>query len=111
MAQILRHGLFYQLPSSPQRPFPERRIEVAFHGERRPAFASPLAALPSRTQMIMERISTVGEVGGAGGAYSYAALKRLDKLWSNLCAIVPDEPEICEVVSQISGPSLFQQCR
>ena len=27
-----------------------------------------------------------GEVGGAGGAYSYNALKRLDKLWSDICS-------------------------
>lgn len=26
-----------------------------------------------------------GEVGGAGGAYSYNALKRLDSLWSGIC--------------------------
>lgn len=26
-----------------------------------------------------------GEVGGAGGASSYEALKRLDKLWSGIC--------------------------
>lgn len=25
-----------------------------------------------------------GEVGGAGGAYSYEALKRLDKIWSGI---------------------------
>ena len=27
-----------------------------------------------------------GEVGGAGGAYSYEALKRLDQIWSNICS-------------------------
>lgn len=27
-----------------------------------------------------------GEVGGAGGAYSYNALKRLDQLWSGICS-------------------------
>jgi hypothetical protein len=27
-----------------------------------------------------------GEVGGAGGADSYQALKRLDQLWSNICS-------------------------
>lgn len=27
-----------------------------------------------------------GEVGGAGGAYSYSALKRLDQLWSSICS-------------------------
>lgn len=34
----------------------------------------------------MEKISTSAEVGGAGGAYSYSALKRLDQLWCSLCA-------------------------
>lgn len=37
-------------------------------------------------QRIMERISTSGEVGGAGGAYSYDALKRLDRLLSEICS-------------------------
>lgn len=32
----------------------------------------------------MESISVSGEVGGAGGAYSYKALKRLDQLWSKI---------------------------
>lgn len=34
----------------------------------------------------MESIPVNGEVGGAGGAYSYNALKRLDKLWSGICS-------------------------
>lgn len=34
----------------------------------------------------MESVSVSGEVGGAGGAYSYEALKRLDQLWSNICS-------------------------
>lgn len=37
-------------------------------------------------QRIMESIAVRGEVGGAGGAYSYSALKRLDQLWSSLCS-------------------------
>ena len=35
--------------------------------------------------MIMEKISAGEEVGGAGGAYSYNALKRLDQIWSSIC--------------------------
>ena len=35
----------------------------------------------------MENISVGGEVGGAGGAYSYEALKRLDNVWSSICSI------------------------
>lgn len=34
----------------------------------------------------MEKISVSEEVGGAGGAYSYSALKRLDQVWSNICS-------------------------
>lgn len=37
-------------------------------------------------QRIMEGISVSGEVGGAGGAYSYNALKRLDQIWSRICS-------------------------
>lgn len=37
-------------------------------------------------QRIMESISANREVGGAGGAYSYNALKRLDQLWSHICS-------------------------
>eukprot|EP00250_Pteridium_aquilinum_P013578 c21433_g1_i1 orf=668-2395(-) len=36
---------------------------------------------PSRTQKIMESVSFGSEVGGAGGASSYAALKRADEQW------------------------------
>ncbi|XP_019434098.1 PREDICTED: uncharacterized protein LOC109340810 isoform X1 [Lupinus angustifolius] len=63
-------------------------------------------AVPSRTQRIMESVSVSGgEVGGAGGAYSYEALKRLDQLWSNICLPqqVVQKPQ--QVVSTI--PSLF----
>jgi hypothetical protein len=35
-------------------------------------------------QRIMEKLSRAEEVGGAGGAYSYNALKRLDQVWSRL---------------------------
>lgn len=34
----------------------------------------------------MEGISVSGEVGGAGGVYSYNALKRLDQIWSRICS-------------------------
>lgn len=34
----------------------------------------------------MENIPVSGEVGGAGGAYSYNALKRLDSLWGGICS-------------------------
>lgn len=64
-------------------------------------------ALSSRTQRIMESIPVSGEVGGAGGSYSYNSLKRLDRLWSSICSAqkVVEEPQ--QVVSRI--PSLFSQ--
>ncbi|CAN6701963.1 unnamed protein product [Malus baccata var. baccata] len=60
-------------------------------------------APPSRTQRIMESISVSGEVGGAGGSYSYSALKRLDQVWSTICSAqrVVEEPK--KVVSSIPG--------
>lgn len=60
-------------------------------------------ATPSRTQRIMENISVSGEVGGAGGAYSYNALKRLDQLWSSICSPPTSVPEPREVVSKVPG--------
>ncbi|MFS7980188.1 putative lycopene beta-cyclase [Helianthus anomalus] len=63
-------------------------------------------AMSSRTQRIMESISVGGEVGGAGGAYSYEALKRLDALWSSICsAQTVQEPR--QVVT--NNPGLFSQ--
>ncbi|CAH9072742.1 unnamed protein product [Cuscuta epithymum] len=59
---------------------------------------------PSRTKRIMESISVSGEVGGAGGAYTYTALKRLDQLWSNICSdanVVTGLPT--QVVTKMSG--------
>ncbi|KAJ9686491.1 hypothetical protein PVL29_015410 [Vitis rotundifolia] len=60
-------------------------------------------ALPSRTQRIMESISVSGEVGGAGGAYSYSALKRLDQLWSSICSAQTVYKEPRKVVSSVPG--------
>ncbi|KAB1200862.1 hypothetical protein CJ030_MR0G006092 [Morella rubra] len=56
-------------------------------------------SIPSRTQKIMESISVSGEVGGAGGAYSYNALKRLDQLWSSICSAQTVVQEPRQVVS------------
>ncbi|XP_022859436.1 uncharacterized protein LOC111380178 [Olea europaea var. sylvestris] len=60
-------------------------------------------ASPSRTQRIMENIAVSGEVGGAGGAYSYNALKRLDQLWSSICSPPTSIPEPQQVVSKVPG--------
>ncbi|CAI9090056.1 OLC1v1024745C1 [Oldenlandia corymbosa var. corymbosa] len=60
-------------------------------------------AIPSRTQRIMESISVSGEVGGAGGAYSYTALKRLDQLWSTICSASTVVQEPPKVVSTVPG--------
>ncbi|XP_010928223.1 uncharacterized protein [Elaeis guineensis] len=65
----------------------------------------PRAAIPSRTQRIMEKISSNDEVGGAGGAGSYNALKRLDQLWSSLCASPLDTGKVPEVVSRTFSSS------
>ncbi|KAJ6880401.1 hypothetical protein NC652_033676 [Populus alba x Populus x berolinensis] len=62
-------------------------------------------ALPSRTQRIMESIAVEGEVGGAGGAYSYNALKRLDHIWSSICSNVTVSQQPQQVVSSIPGVS------
>ncbi|XP_074312008.1 uncharacterized protein LOC141647636 isoform X2 [Silene latifolia] len=51
----------------------------------------------------MENISVGAEVGGAGGAYSYGALKRLDQLWMNICSVEPvAKPP--QVVTRVRGP-------
>ncbi|KAF8414138.1 hypothetical protein HHK36_002137 [Tetracentron sinense] len=55
----------------------------------------------------MEGVSVSGEVGGAGGAYSYSALKRLDQLWSSICTAQSVTQEPRKVVSSI--PGLFSQ--
>lgn len=57
---------------------------------------------PSRTQRIMESISMSEEAGGAGGAYSYNALKRLDRIWSNMCSPTAMQ-ETQQVVSTVPG--------
>nr|QTZ19486.1 lycopene [Bixa orellana] len=64
-------------------------------------------AAPSRTQRIMEGLSVSSEVGGAGGAYSYNALKRLDKIWSSICSAQTVQQEPQKVVS--SFPGVFSQ--
>ncbi|XP_065873734.1 uncharacterized protein [Euphorbia lathyris] len=58
-------------------------------------------AVPSRTQRIMESISVGGEVGGAGGAYSYDALKRLDQIWSGICSAQSGSQEPQQIVSSV----------
>ncbi|KAK2988662.1 hypothetical protein RJ640_026089 [Escallonia rubra] len=53
----------------------------------------------------MESISVSGEAGGAGGALSYNALKRLDQVWSSICSAQSAVQEPKQVVS--SKPGLF----
>ncbi|XP_042398217.1 uncharacterized protein LOC121988717 isoform X1 [Zingiber officinale] len=65
----------------------------------------PRAALPSRTKKIMEKISSSNEVGGAGGAYSYDALQRLDQAWTSLFSTSLEEEKVAEVVSRVPGSS------
>lgn len=86
----VKNGVF-QYPSA-ITPFGNRK-KVSFQAQ----------ASPTRTQRIMERIAVSGEVGGAGGAYSHSALKRLDQLWSKICSAsaVVEEPQ--KVVSSVPG--------
>ncbi|CAM0909073.1 unnamed protein product [Alopecurus aequalis] len=53
--------------------------------------------------MIMDKISGGDEVGGAGGAYSYEALKRLDRICSSICEDQGDS-KVPEIVTRIQGP-------
>uniref|UniRef100_A0A804NQW1 Lycopene beta/epsilon cyclase protein n=1 Tax=Zea mays TaxID=4577 RepID=A0A804NQW1_MAIZE len=66
------------------------------------AAAGEAAPAPSRTQMIMDKISAGEGVGGAGGAYSYSALKRLDQIWSSICEAQADS-KVPEVVTRVEG--------
>ncbi|GKV24812.1 hypothetical protein SLEP1_g34377 [Rubroshorea leprosula] len=72
-------------------------------GTRREVFMRAEEAVASRTQKIMERISMSDEVGGAGGAYSYDALKRLDNIWSSICSAQTVQREPQQVVSSFPG--------
>ncbi|KAK6120626.1 hypothetical protein DH2020_045621 [Rehmannia glutinosa] len=74
---------------------------------RRKFYVLAQSTAPSRTQRIMESIPVSGEVGGAGGAYSYNALKRLDGLWSSICSASPVVQEPQQVVSNV--PGLFRE--
>ncbi|VAH69345.1 unnamed protein product [Triticum turgidum subsp. durum] len=65
---------------------------------------------PSRTQMIMDKISSAGdEVGGAGGAYSYDALKRLDQICSSICSapleVSSSSKAPPQIVTRVQGPA------
>ncbi|TVU05828.1 hypothetical protein EJB05_49012, partial [Eragrostis curvula] len=62
-----------------------------------------LTSLAKIMQMIMEKISSGEEVGGAGGAYSYSALKRLDQIWSSIREEQSDS-KISDVVTRVQGP-------
>ncbi|KNA18587.1 hypothetical protein SOVF_069020 [Spinacia oleracea] len=57
---------------------------------------------PTRTQRIMESISIGEEAGGAGGTNSYSALKRLDKVWTNICS-AEAETKPPQVVTSVEG--------
>ncbi|KZV34438.1 hypothetical protein F511_23412 [Dorcoceras hygrometricum] len=66
--------------AAPPQLLPRRKLSL--HGQATPT---------SRTQRIMESIQVNGEVGGAGGVYSYNALKRMDNLWSSICSASPEQ--------------------
>ncbi|KAK3184413.1 hypothetical protein Dsin_031699 [Dipteronia sinensis] len=98
LQQINFNGVF-QCPSV-NRPLVHRR-RMRVHKSICSQAQTTIA--PSRTQRIMEGISVNGEVGGAGGAYSYEALKRLDKIWSGICSAQTVFQEPQQVVSSIPG--------
>ncbi|PKU87831.1 hypothetical protein MA16_Dca021177 [Dendrobium catenatum] len=105
----LGHGFHYAQSCSPRRALPWSKIGLVPTRRRRSFATLPHATFRSRTQRIMERISTCNEVGGAGGSSSYEALKKLDQLWSNICSPSPDKREVYEVISRISGPSSYSE--
>ncbi|XP_047310548.1 uncharacterized protein LOC124914110 isoform X2 [Impatiens glandulifera] len=86
-------------------------IQIQYHPCKIPTFSRRRRKLfveaqssPSRTQRIMESISSTGEAGGAGGSYSYNALKRLDQLWSSIYSDQRVEKEATkEIVSTVPG--------
>ncbi|KAA3459183.1 Lycopene cyclase-type, FAD-binding protein [Gossypium australe] len=80
-------------PCPSKHPLVHRNRQTALRGTI--YMSAQTQAVPSRTQRIMESISVSGEVGGAGGAYSYNALKRLDGIWSSICSTQTDK---CDVV-------------
>ncbi|XP_062009404.1 uncharacterized protein LOC133725987 isoform X1 [Rosa rugosa] len=89
------NGLLFQCPK--RSPVTQRRARA------QKCLCLQTQTLPSKTQRIMESLPVSSEVGGAGGAYSYSALKRLDQVWSRICKAktVVEEPK--EVVSNFPG--------
>ncbi|KAM5580573.1 hypothetical protein ABKV19_010026 [Rosa sericea] len=89
------NGLLFQCPK--RNPVTQRRARA------QKCLCLQTQTLPSKTQRIMESLPVSSEVGGAGGAYSYSALKRLDQVWSRICKskTVVEEPK--EVVSNFPG--------
>lgn len=51
-----------------------------------------------------------GEVGGAGGSYSYDALKRLDQLWSGICSAQTGIPVCLALFSFSFSNFCFTNC-
>ncbi|XP_024389786.1 uncharacterized protein [Physcomitrium patens] len=72
-----------------------------------PVTSNPTVPPPTtpktRTQRIMENIPGSAEAGGAGGAMSYQALKRLDEHWRKLKARTPMTGPAPEVVTRRQG--------
>lgn len=55
----------------------------------------------------MEKISSGEEVGGAGGAYSYSALKRLDQIWASICEPQAGMSQIVKTLYREVDPDLL----
>ncbi|KAB2022455.1 hypothetical protein ES319_D07G212300v1 [Gossypium barbadense] len=90
-------------PYPSKHPLVHRNRQTALRGTI--YMSAQTQAVPSRTQRIMESISVSGEVGGAGGAYSYNALKRLDGIWSSICSTQTVQQAPQQVVSSFPGVS------
>jgi hypothetical protein len=76
-----------------------RRFGIQVRCSAPPPVAMPTTTSPhrrtspkTRTQRIMEGISSENEAGGAGGSSSYQALKRMDEQWLRMRSMKPGKP-------------------
>lgn len=59
----------------------------------------------------MESISIGEEAGGAGGTNSYSALKRLDKVWTNICSAEAGDDFVLNFILYIKNDMVLYHCR
>ncbi|CAM6027860.1 unnamed protein product [Sphagnum balticum] len=87
-----------------------RRFGIQVRCSAPPPVAMPTTTSPhrptspkTRTQGIMEGISSGNEAGGAGGSSSYQALKRMDEQWLRMRSMKPVTGPAPEVVQRHQG--------